>query len=73
MKSKFKLGLVIGIFLSVSFNAQSQSNNQNLSTNQKKKQKMDTIQSLQTNKQTIRKLYEEILNTAKLELLNQIV
>jgi len=70
MKSRLNSIFTIGILLSISFYSLAQGNIQNLSNNQIKKQKMDTIHR---NKEVIRKLFEQSLNQKNLELLKDFI
>jgi steroid delta-isomerase-like uncharacterized protein len=69
MKSIVKLGLILSAILLDSKLSFSEVKTSHLLI----ESKMETATTPDSNKATIRKLFEEILNTRKLELLNQIV
>lgn len=73
MKPVFISRILLSIVLPLCGNLAAQENNSNQADNSKKEIKMSVTQTPEKNKEAVRKLYEDILNTGKLELLNQII
>ena len=73
MKSIVNPAFVLSGALLISMPASAQVKTDHSSNTSKAEVKMETNKTVDNNKAIIRKLYEEILNTGKLELLNQVV
>ncbi|MDB4900730.1 MAG: hypothetical protein JWQ63_11 [Mucilaginibacter sp.] len=73
MKSIVNLAFILSGALLVSMPAFAQVKTDHSLNKSKMEVKMETNKSVDSNKAIIRKLYEEILNTGKLELLSQVV
>jgi len=71
MRTISKLVLLAGFALIVGFYAKSQDNHK--LNNSKMEGEMNTLQSPEKNKETVRNLYEKILNERKLALLDRII
>ncbi|PSL43857.1 steroid delta-isomerase-like uncharacterized protein [Chitinophaga niastensis] len=72
MKAAINIGLILSGALLISMPSFSQVETDHL-LNKSKTAAMEVSQNLDNNKAAVRKLYEEILNTGKLELLNQVI
>jgi predicted ester cyclase len=73
MKPLINLGCILSGALLISVPSFSQVKTNYSLTQSKKEVKMGTDQSQEKNKAAVRKLYEDILNTGKLELLDQVI
>jgi steroid delta-isomerase-like uncharacterized protein len=73
MKPVFASSILLSIGLPLCGILSAQENSANQSDHSSKELKMSVAQTPEKNKEGVRKLYEDILNTGKLELLNQII
>jgi steroid delta-isomerase-like uncharacterized protein len=73
MKSLINLGCVLSGALLIGMPSFSQVKTNHSLTQSKKEVKMKIDQGQEKNKAAVRKLYEDILNTGKLELLDQVI
>lgn len=71
MKPVFKTCMLSGIVLLLAYSFYAQGNKE--TANQKKEEKMTMTQNAAKNKAIIRRIYEESLNTGKLEMLNEVI
>src|SRR5262245_56745148 len=73
MKPVFASNILLSIVLPLCDNFSAQENGHTQTDNSKKQIKMSVTQTPEKNKEAVRMLYEDIFNTGKLELLNQII
>jgi steroid delta-isomerase-like uncharacterized protein len=73
MKPVFASSILLSILLPLCGNLSAQENSANQTDNSRKEIKMSVTQAQEKNKEAVRKLYEDIFNTGKLDLLNHFI